>query len=241
MYIALKWSIRRKWNWISTDSGLYMFVRERFVPPARPEIWAEETWTSAMIKNGISPDDVYSSVGNLFGEKKEFGWYVYRTGLVEIMLMYLFWPLANMVNKLWSPIRLGEREWEHLGTYLAKMDKNIPLVKEQNKECAELADLHTITTDLYTKTLLDSKTTAHFCGLAVDPAERGRGLADKLVQFTLNSLKAEGYTDIVVECTGPGSRRVMEKQGFKLLKAIDYQVPVKDNTQFCIFHKRLRN
>ncbi len=59
----------------------------------------------------------------------------------------------------------------------------------------------------------DISVVAHFCGLAIDPKYRGQGLADILVRESIGHLKSSGYKHIVVETTGNGSARIMEKIG----------------------------
>ena len=77
--------------------------------------------------------------------------------------------------------------------------------------------------------IYDRKKVAHFCGIAVAPDWRRRGLARELTEQTLAHLKTKGYRCVFVETTGDGSRKVMENLGAKKLELVPYDTYCKGN------------
>ncbi|OPX74290.1 MAG: Acetyltransferase (GNAT) family protein [Methanoregulaceae archaeon PtaU1.Bin059] len=57
-------------------------------------------------------------------------------------------------------------------------------------------------------------TVLHLFQLGVREAERGRGIAICLVSSILSLALHRGYSRVIAECTGPGSRHICERCGF---------------------------
>jgi ribosomal protein S18 acetylase RimI-like enzyme len=184
--------------------------RDPALPRENYDMWNNEAYTTARLADGIPPDRLFPGVGQLFASKK-FGLYVIDGGK-----------------------RVAEREWENLETYIEKITRNAVAVSVNYPACAELAEKHLRAVYLYSQ-LVSSENTgyrkvAHFAGLAVDPAYRGTGLAHDLITLSLETLKRQGYTDVVVETTGNGSSAVMlnfrPNYRVKELEAINYKIPM---------------
>ncbi len=77
--------------------------------------------------------------------------------------------------------------------------------------------------------ITDPKKIAHFCGLAVAPNWRRRGLARELTKQTLAHLKTEGYQCVFVETTSDGSRKIMKNLGATELYLVPYDNYCKEN------------
>lgn len=169
--------------------GEYLWVRENDprLPVENYSMWDNEAYTTAQLENGVSPDLLFPGIGQLFASNK-FGWYVVHNGK-----------------------RVAEREWEDLTVYFKKITDNAIDVVIKYPACIDLVDKHLKTVARYAEILSVSQPSkiAHFAGLAVDPAHRGKGLAIKLVRMSLETLKADGYSFAFVETTGEGSRAVM--------------------------------
>ncbi len=84
------------------------------------------------------------------------------------------------------------------------------------------------------KNHIREKRVAHFGGLAILPDHRGKGLSHILVQKAIELAKRENYNTIVVETTGNGSYKIMQKAGFEILKELVYDKPLNGHTAFRI-------
>lgn len=189
------------------------------LPAENYDMWNNEAYTTAQLAAGVSPNQLFPGVSQLFASKK-FGLYVVH-----------------------DDKRIAEREWEDLDTYIEKITRNAVEVAIKYPACVELAEKHLRAVYLYSKYC--GTRVAHFSGLAVDPAYRGKGLARDLVLLSLQRLKSQGYTDVVVETTGNGSRSVMLslEPDYQIteLECIPYNIPMPTDeaTMFCIYRIRL--
>lgn len=209
-------------------SAEIIFMRESDprLPPENYAMWDQEAYTTAQLVNGVEPQNIYPGVTQLFASKKQ-GWYAV--------------VLDSTTNQF---KRVAEREWETMPVYMEKITENAVSVAIKYPACAELAEKHLAALRNYiTAGLFSSRLkVAHFAGLAVDPSYRGRGLANILVQKSLETLKAEGYTNIAVETTGNGSKSVVLGLNNKFrvveLAALEYivAIPTAEETLFRIFN-----
>lgn len=192
------------------------------LPAENYAMWDNEAYTTAQLASGVSPNELFPGIGQLFASKKS-GVYAVLDGQ-----------------------RIAEREWEDLDTYIEKITRNAVEVSLKYPACAELAEKHLRAVYLYSR-LVDCsinprpRRIAHFAGLAVDPQHRGKGLARKLVIISLQILQEQGYTDVVVETTGNGSSSVMlslqSQYRVRELEAIDYKIPMPTDkvTKFRVY------
>jgi len=166
--------------------------------PENHSLWNDEATTSAWTTMDLS------KLGDYFAmESRQEGLSMFAVVDGKIVGERLVEPLTNFIS-LMTPAHIAEFK-PHLG----------PLVG-----CTEFA-VEKIKTWLLAKGV-DPATVAHFCGLAVDPAFRGKGLATQLVAETIKHLQQLGYKYAVVETTGDGSRKAMEKNGATQLGFINY-------------------
>lgn len=158
------------------------------VPPPRPELWSDEAFCRAQIANGVDPTKLYSEIGKLFPKDKEFGVYVYSSENPNV--------------------RIGEREYVRLRTYLEHIEKHAP---NAGPEVEALAELHLLSARMYrilfTEEEIDA--TIHYMGLAIDPEYRLKGLGLQLAELANKEAMELGFKGAVGETTGFGSYAVM--------------------------------
>ena len=88
---------------------------------------------------------------------------------------------------------------------------------------------------------------AHFCGLAVDPAYRKKGLGTELAKQSLMHFKKYSYLYAIGEATGDHSKKIMENFGGVSLGCLDYDTycetngynKVENHKCYCIFYVKL--
>ncbi len=103
----------------------------------------------------------------------------------------------------WSSVSPG------ISTLLSFFSESMEILGEVESRCPDLA-------------YPEPGTVLHLFQLGVRETERGRGIAIRLVSRILSLALHRGYSRVIADCTGPGSRRACEQCGFSGAAYVTY-------------------
>lgn len=126
------------------------------------------------------------------------------------------WVVIDNTGKM-----IGQRMWVPLKEYIDRIASRAPALMKEHKWSKVLLELQLETVQYLRK--YDPEKVVNFAGLALVKKLRGTGIAEVLMQKSIETIQALGtYKHITVQCTSVRSRKWMEKFGFRVEKELSY-------------------